>query len=200
MLIQPLNNRQEQILLLLKKLDFMTRDQIRYYFSLKSIRNANRVLKDMSDYLSVIRDGRRSIYYLNKLGREYVDCEKVRKVSSNVQHTIMRNELYLYYEYPSDWENEIKVSDGQTTVVVDAMFTKLHTTHFVEVDNLQTMAENRLKIENYKALHANGALEQQLGYFPTLVWLTTTEFRRLQLKKACEGLPVAKVFTYDEIR
>lgn len=200
MLIQPLNNRQEQILLLLKKLDFMTRDQIRYYFSLKSIRNANRVLKDMSDYLSVIRDGRRSIYYLNKLGREYVDCEKVRKVSSNVQHTIMRNELYLYYEYPSNWENEIKVSDGQTTVVVDAMFTKLHTTHFVEVDNLQTMAENRLKIENYKALHANGALEQQLGHFPTLVWLTTTEFRRLQLKKACEGLPVVKVFTYDEIR
>lgn len=200
MLSKPLNNRQEQILLLLSRFDFLTRDQLRYYFGLKSVRNANRVLNDLSDYLSVIRDGYQSIYYLNKAGREYVGCDKVRKKTSNVQHTVMRNELYLFYQYPDDWQNEIKVSDGENTVVVDAMFTQIHTTHFVEIDNTQPMAENRVKVENYKALHANGALEQQLGHFPTLVWLTTTELRRMQLKEICEGLPVVKVFTFDEIR
>ncbi|AMW99293.1 replication-relaxation family protein [Rummeliibacillus stabekisii] len=200
MLSKPLNNRQAQILLLLSRFDFLTRDQLRYYFGLKSVRNANRVLNDLSEYLSVIRDGYQSIYYLNKTGREYVGCDKIRKKTSNVQHTVMRNELYLFYQYPDDWQNEIKVSDGHNTVVVDAMFTQIHTTHFVEIDNTQPMSENRIKVDNYKALHANGALEQQLGHFPTLVWLTTTELRRMQLKEICEGLPVVKVFTFDEIR
>lgn len=177
----------------------MTRDQLRVYFGLRSIRNANRIFKELSDYLSVIRDGYQSIYYLNKIGREYVGCEKARKKTGNVEHTVMRNELFLFNQCPADWVNEIKVSDGVTTVVADAMYTHLHTKHFVEIDNLQTMRENRLKIERYKSLGM--ALEQQLGHPPALVWLTTTELRRMQIKEACEELPfVVKIFIYDEIR
>lgn len=200
MLVKQLNERQESILLLLKKFDFMTRDQLRYYFGLKSIRNTNRVLNDLSDYVSSIRDGYQSIYYLNKNGRDYVGCDKVCKKTGNVQHTIMRNEFYQFYDCPHDWKNEIKVSDGNNSVIVDAMFTKLHTTHFLEVDNLQAMQENKDKIKRYEDFYRYGALEQQLGHFPTLVWLTTTELRRMQLKELCRGLPVCKVFTYDEIK
>lgn len=80
------------------------------------------------------------------------------------------------------------------------MFTKLHTTHFLEVDNLQSMKENRSKIERYKDLCKNGSLERSLGHFPTLVWVTTTELRRMQLKEACESLPVVQVSLYDEIK
>lgn len=127
-------------------------------------------------------------------------CDKVRKKTGNVNHAVMRNEFYFYNSCPSDWKNEIKVSDGSSTVIVDAMFTKLHTTHFLEVDNLQSMKGNRAKIERYKALYNNGALQQQLGHFPTLVWLTTTELRRIQLKEACEGLSVVQVYLYDEIK
>lgn len=199
-MLKPLAEREEQILLLLKNFDYMTRDQIRFYFGLKSIRNANRVLKGMSEFLSSVRDGYQSIYYLNANGRKYVDCTKVRKKGGRVQHSIMRNEFYFYNNCPSDWENEIKVSDGQTTVIIDAMYTKLHTTHFLEVDNLQSMKENRSKIIRYKKLYKNGALEKELGHFPTLVWLTTTELRRIQLKEACDGLPVVQVFIYNEIK
>lgn len=198
--MKQLSPRQESILLLLKKFDFLTRDQLRYYFGLGQKRNANRVLRDLSDYLMNIRDGQQSIYYLSKLGREYVGCDKIRKKSSNVQHYIMRNEFYFYNSCPSDWKNEIKVSDGSSTVIVDAIYTKIHTTHFLEVDNLQSMAENRLKIKRYEELLSNGLLAEKLGHFPTLVWLTTTELRRIQLKELCGGLPVTKVFTYDEIK
>ncbi len=198
--MKQLSQRQESILLLLKKFDFLTRDQLRYYFGLGKKRNANRVLSNLSDYLMSIKDGKQSIYYLSKLGREYVGCEKVRKKSSNVQHYIMRNEFYFYNSCPSDWKNEIKVSDGDTSVIVDAMYSRIHTTHFLEVDNLQSMSENRAKVKRYEELLNNGLLAEKLSHFPTLVWVTTTELRRMQLKEACEGLPVVQVFTYDEIK
>lgn len=197
---EPLSEREEQILLLLKKFDYMTRDQLRYYFGLKSIRNTNRVLKELDYYLSSVRDGYQSIYYLNANGREYVGCDKVRKKTGRVQHSIMRNEFYFYNNCPSNWENEIKVSDGLNSVIVDAMYSKVGITHFLEVDHLQSMKENRAKIERYKALYENGALELSLNHLPTLVWVTTTELRRMQLKEACEGLPVVQVFIYDEIK
>lgn len=198
--MKVLSSRDEQILLLLKKFDYLTRDQLRFHFALKSIRNANRVMRDLSEYVSVIREGYQSIYYLNKKGREYVESDKVKKKGGRVQHSVMRNEFYQYYDCPADWKNEVKVSDGHTTIIVDAMFTKLHTTHFLEVDNLQSMKENRAKIKRYKALYEIGALEQQLGHFPTIVWLTTTELRRMQLKESCEGLPVVQVYLFDEIK
>lgn len=198
--MKQLSQRQESILLLLKKFDFLTRDQLRYYFGLGKKRNANRVLSGLSDYLMSIRDDQQSIYYLSKLGREYVGCKKIRKKSSNIQHFIMRNEFYFYNSCPSDWRNEIKVSDGKTSVIVDAMYSRIHTTHFLEVDNLQSMSENRGKIKHYEELLNNGLIIEKLGHFPTIVWLTTTELRRMQLKELCEGLPVTKVFTYEEIR
>lgn len=200
MKLKQLSQRQESILLLLKKFDFMTRDQIRYYFGLGKKRNSNRVLSNLSEYLMLIRDGQQSIYYLSKKGREYVGCEKIRKKSSNVQHYIMRNEFYFYNSCPSDWKNKIKVSDGKTSVIVDAMYSQIHTTHFLEVDNLQSMAENRSKVKRYEELLNNGLLAEKLGHYPTIVWLTTTELRRMQLEELCVGLPVTKVFTYDEIK
>ncbi|MEA0565691.1 hypothetical protein [Lysinibacillus irui] len=45
---KQLSNRDEQILLLLKKFDFMTRDQLSRYFNLGKKRNKNRVLHNLS--------------------------------------------------------------------------------------------------------------------------------------------------------
>lgn len=195
-----MSQRQEQILLLLKKYDFLTRDQINRYFKLGSIRNTNMILYNLSDYLLNIREGYQSIYYLSKLGREYVDCEKIRKKGGHVNHTIMRNEFWLYYGCPHDWKNEIKVSDGKATVIVDAMFSKSLMHHFLEIDNKQTMKENRTKIARYKELYGNGLITQKLGHFPSIVWMTTTELRRKQLSEACKGLPNTKVYTLSDIQ
>lgn len=197
MKFQQLSQRNEQILLLLKKFDFLTRDQICSYFKLGTNRNANKVLYRLSDYLTSIRIGYQSIYYLNKNGREYVDCEKVRKKGGHVQHVVMRNEIWLHFKCPKDWRNEVKISDEKTSVVADAVFTRNGFYHFLEVDNLQSMKENRAKINRYKQLL--DSLVKQFGYFPTLVWLTTTEHRRKQLESACNCLNF-KVFTISDIQ
>ena len=197
---RQLSQREESILLLLKRFDFMTRDQLRRYFRIGTIRHTNRVLEGLSDYLMRIRDGTQTIFYLNKHGRQYVNCDKVRKKGGHVQHTVMRNDLWLHYGCPGEWRSEIKVSDGKATVIVDAMFTQSLRYHFLEVDHTQTMAENRTKIKRYTELYNNGLLAKQLGHYPTVVWLTTTELRRQQLQDACKTLPIAKVFTISDIK
>lgn len=44
-----------------------------------------------------------------------------------------------------------------------------------------------------------GSLEKQLFYYPTVVWVTTTEHRRKQLEKACNGLKTI-ILTIDDIK
>lgn len=197
---KKLNNREEQILLLLKKHDFLTRDQLNRYFHLGKKRNTNRILGDLSKYLMTIREGYQSIYYLSKDGKDYVGCSKIRKKGGHVQHTIMKNEFWLFYGCPSDWKSEIKVNDGKTYVIVDAMFMKALQYHFLEVDHTQTMKENKTKIARYNALYNNGLIAEKLGHFPTVVWLTTTELRRKQLQEACRTLSKVKVYTLTDIK
>ncbi|MFJ6414992.1 replication-relaxation family protein [Terribacillus saccharophilus] len=195
--MKNLSQREENILLLLKKLDFLNRDQLIKLFSLGSVRNANRILGGMKDYLSSYREGYQTIYYLNKEGRDYVDSQKVRKKGNYADHCIARNDFYIFAGRPADWKNEIEVSDGQTTVICDAMFKSKGQGHFLEVDLQQSMAENRKKIASYKTLYERGLSIE--GKRPTLIWLTATELRRKQLTQACEGLPF-KVFTQQDIQ
>lgn len=192
-----LSQREEQILLLLKRFDFLTRDQLNQYFQFGTVRNANYVLKKLSDYLMTIREGYQTIYYLNKEGREYVECNKVRKKSSQVQHIIMRNDFWFFCGCPGDWKNEVKISNGDVSVIADAVFTRNGFYHFLEVDRTQPMKENKAKIEHYKRL--SESLVRNFNYYPTLIWLTTTNHRRTQLERLCNGLKV-KVYTIDDIK
>lgn len=175
----------------------MTRDQIGRYFNLGKKRNANRVLHNLKDFLTSHRSYYETIYYLNGLGKVYVECEKVRKKGGHMQHVIMRNETWLFYKSPHDWKNEVKISDGTTSIVADSVFSSNGFKHFLEVDNTQTIKENREKIKRYQLLFESVA--NQIGYYPTLVWITTTELRRKQLEDACRGLKF-RVYTFNEIK
>jgi len=192
-----LSQRDEQILLLLKKFDFLTRDQLNTYFNLGKVCNTNRVLRNLSECLMSIREGYQTIYYLSKIGRDYVECDKIRKKGNHVQHVIIRNQFWLFYRCPRDWKNEVKISNGKASVIADAVFTRNGFYHFLEVDNLQTMKENRTKIIRYNNLLES--LVKQYGYHPTLVWVTTTEHRRKQLERASDGIKV-KVYTIEDIK
>lgn len=192
-----LTPREEAILLLLKKFDYMTRNQLSTYFELGKVRNTNRVLGNLKEYLHSFRDGYQTIYYLSALGREYVDCDKIRKKTNQVQHIITRNQFWLFYKCPRDWRNEVKISDGQTTVIADAVFASNGFMHFLEVDRLQQMKENRKKIERYRKLM--DSLVKQFGYYPSIIWVTTTEHRKKQLEKASEGLKTI-VYLTDDIK
>ncbi|WP_251026820.1 MULTISPECIES: replication-relaxation family protein [unclassified Bacillus (in: firmicutes)] len=183
----------------MKKLDYLTRSQIQRIHNLKSDRNAQRVLKQMEEYLSVMRSGE-NIYYLNAKGRALVNCDKVRKCTGNVMHYIMRNYLYIAYGCPSTWRNEIRIiNEGKTkkdkvVCVADALFKQGDVYTVVEVDNTQTMKKNQAKIEKYRIL------KQRLAFgmiAPKFVWITTTEHRRQELMKLSEGLQT-QVFTLTD--
>ncbi len=183
----------------MKKLDYLNRDQLREIHRLGAVRNTNRILKDLSPYLSSFREEYSTIYFLNKEGREYVNSNKVRKKNSFVNHTIMRNDFYIHVGFPSEWINEMKVRDDKFTVICDAWFKKDRRFHFLEIDSIQKMKENTAKIIQYTGLYQNGALKKHLGYFPKLIWVTTTEYRRKKLRELCKNLP-CDVYTTEELR
>ncbi|PLS04010.1 hypothetical protein CVD27_12685 [Neobacillus cucumis] len=197
--MKPLNKRQEQILLSLKRLDYLDRDQLNKIHRLGTIRNTNRILQQLSSYLEKYREDYSTIFYLNKEGREYVASEKIRKKTNFVQHVIMRNQFYIYAGFPSEWKNEMELSDGEYKVICDAWFKAKGKYHILEVDYQQTMKENRNKIEKYKGLYKNKSMENKLGHVPPLIWVTTTELRKKKLAELCKGL-LYGVYTINDIK
>jgi hypothetical protein len=183
----------------LKRLDYLNRDQLSTIHRLGDVRNTNRVLKTLSPYLSSFREEYSNIYFLNKEGREYVNSNKERKKNKFVNHVIMRNDFYIYSGFPHDWKNEIKFSDDNYMVICDSLYKSKDKYHFLEVDSLQKMKGNREKIMQYKGLFANKTIHEHFGYFPKLVWLTTSIFRKKQLIELCKGLPYA-VYTTTDIK
>lgn len=182
----------------MKKLDYLTRSQLQTLHGLKSEHNARRVLRQMEQYFSVRREGE-YIYYLNANGRALVGCDKVRKGTGNVLHYVMRNSLYIAYGMPATWRNEIRIKNGSNkkdtiNIVADAMFQREKRWHIVEVDNLQTMAKNRTKVEKYRILIGRGAFGEKP---PALIWITKTAHRKKQLQALCEGIDT-QVFTVSD--
>jgi hypothetical protein len=184
--------KQEQILLSLKKLDYLNRSQIQRLHNLGSVSNANRFLKGMNDYLAYFRDGE-NIYYLNKEGRNRIDCQRIRKKTTNARHFLMRNDLYIEVGRPSSWKNEMKLSIPDTDIVIicDALYKVGNRYHFVEVDNTQKMTKNKHKVKEYRKL----AKETDF----TLIWVTTTEYRKKRLETISEGLN-SKVYLWNDLK
>jgi Replication-relaxation len=184
----------ENILLSLKKLSYLSRSQIQALHDLGGERNAQKILKSMSEYLNSFREGE-TVYYLSKEGRERIGASRVNKKTTTAQHYIMRNTLYIGYQSPETWKNEIRFSvEGIATVICDATFTHGEQRYIIEVDYTQKMNVNKAKIQKYKKLIDAGVFE---NVPPKFVWITTTEYRRKQLQKLSKDLDV-QVFTISE--
>lgn len=178
----------------------MSRLHIQRLHRLGSTRNAQKVLKQMEDYLHCFREGYDTVYYLSKLGRDMIGSAKQVKRSLQTKHTLMRNDFFFHIGCPSYWRNEQKITAGEKiTLVPDATFMKNQRYHFLEIDNTQTMTENRHKIERYKEFHATGLFQQQYRYFPLLHIVTINRSRMKRFNEMCEGLP-AQVYLYDDIK
>src|SRR5690625_7884408 len=108
-------------------------------------------MKQLNHYTNNIYEWQK-IYYFNIKGREVVSSEKVRKKITNVDHYLMRNDLYIELGCPGTWKNEIKIisrsKKGDVTVVSDAHFTNSNRHSIVEIDNYQKMNKNRVKNDN----------------------------------------------------
>ncbi|MDY0394810.1 replication-relaxation family protein [Virgibacillus halophilus] len=178
-----LSERQEQILLSLKRFDYLTVKQLQQLHDLKGNRNAYRVMKQLEPYLHTFKDDGVNIYYLNKKGREAVACDKERKKLTTARHYIMRNNLYIHLDQPANWENEVKITLDPISVIADAHFiTNRH--YLVEIDHVQKMKANEKKIEKYRRLIERNAFKGM----PGVIWVTTTPYRRDRLMELCEGL------------
>lgn len=180
----------------LKKLDYLTIKQLQKLHDLKSGRNAYRVMKQLEPYLNSFYEGQ-NIYYLNSNGREVVSSDKVRKKITNVNHYLIRNDLYIALGCPSTWRNEIKIisrsKKGDMTVVSDAHFIIDKKHYIVEIDNMQKMNKNRAKIDKYRRLIERNSF----GSMPKLIWVTTTTYRQKKLLELCDGLDIKVYLNTD---
>lgn len=184
--------RTEHILSTLDNLDFLTRSQLQQLHDLGGDRNANRILRDLSPYLLDFRNGLEKVYYLNQEGLAFVNSKKVRHKNQNVDHTLLRNQFYIYSRCPSTWRNEVTVTLGSLTIKPDALFNDGLRDVFVEVDIKQTMKDNADKIARYKKLRE---LTKQAFM---LTFVTDLESRRRKLKQLCQGLDY-QIITANEI-
>lgn len=82
---------------------------------------------------------------------------------------------------------------GIVSIIADALFTDNGRYHIVEVDYEQKMSANRIKMQKYRKLMECNVFEKK----PKFIWYTTTEYRRKQLQKLCEGLD-CNIFTVTD--
>lgn len=179
----------------MKKLGFLSRSQIQKLHRLGGERNANRVLKEMSEYLCSFRQNE-NIYYLSKEGRERVGCERALKKTLQANHYLMRNDLYIACGCPSNWKAEVKLEiPAVVNVIADALFVRDGIYYIIEIDHIQKMSVNREKVKKYRKFLKLNVFKRP----PVFLWMTTTEYRRRELMKLCDGMN-AKVYLKTDFK
>ena len=176
----------------MKKFDYLTQAQIQSIHDIKGDRNANRILNDMSHYLCSFKNGLEKVYYLNKNGRELVSHDIIRKKTPNIEHFLIRNQLWIHMRRPPEWQNEVRVKAGDVSIICDAKTVQNQIPVFVEVDISQPMQINKQKIQKYKQLQK----ETNQPFY--VIWVTKMDSRRKRLSELSQGLP-GYIYTFEEI-
>lgn len=187
---------------------------------MKNYRYACYVISKFKHYLNTTYFQKEKVFYLNKEGRNLIGSDNEITKASQIEHNLLRNESYIHFDFPLDWQlekslsykldkpsvpgnNNIEVkADGRIEVktqgfeikrvVSDAYFSRNGYEHFIEIDNTRDMKDNKKKIEQYQKGLKN---MQKLEIF------TTTNNRKEKFQKWCsEAKIAANVYTYEEIK
>ncbi|MDP4087115.1 MAG: hypothetical protein Q8934_21365 [Bacillota bacterium] len=155
---------------------------------------------------------REKVIYLNKKGREMIASDREITVNQQTLHSLMRNEVYIYFNCPQDWKieytiesnvnasNDIQINSLGLTLStkkklnVDAVFKRNGYLHLIEVDNERKMIDNFKKIESYKEI-----LPGYKNETPILYFFTKTESRKRKLEEKLKGIR-HEVLTFEEIK
>ncbi len=170
----------------MESLTYSTREQLQAIEQLGGERNARRILLEMEQkkLINSVRYDKK-IYYLSNKGSDRIGKGGVNLKRSWIQHTLMRNDLFILLEQPSDWKKEFPVKrNGETYLIPDAMFKQHEIYHFVEIDNTQTMKTNLEKIKKYKDLFKD--IEKQFKHKPVLIWYSLSPIRKEKLRDVCK--------------
>ncbi|WP_049662426.1 replication-relaxation family protein [Bacillus sp. FJAT-27231] len=167
---------------------FATREQLQEIHPLGQKRNALKVLQSMSQWLHTRRHPERdcaNVYYLNKEGRQMIGCELERKYTSEVEHYLMRNDVFIHFNCPDDFETEVELvfqlHGVEKVVHPDAHFSHGDKFCLLEVDRTQSMVENKKKLVRYAELIP--VFKEQFAYPPTIIFYTLTESRKERLQQ-----------------
>ncbi|MFD0769291.1 replication-relaxation family protein [Bacillus sp. CGMCC 1.60114] len=176
--------RHIEILSSLSKLEFATRRQLQAIHALGSIRNANRVLKDLRQYCHVTSYNREYVYYLNKKGLALLGLDpNQRKKKHQLEHIILRNEAWMWLDFP-DWKIEqviqFRYQNEEKTIVPDAYYVKDQVPYFVEIDRLQHMKVNEEKIQYYGLI--TKIYRKQNNIVPNVLFFTISDYREKKLE------------------
>lgn len=181
---------------------------------LKSYRNACRVVRQLRPFIHETFYEKEKVVYLNKEGRELIGSTREVKKNMLMEHTLLCNEAYLYFQCPLDWKTEHVIEtkepvsalgiqfqglslSNKKKVVSDAVFARNGYLHLIEIDNKRSMIDNRKKIENY----AGVLPELKKNHVPSLYIFTTTNERKKKFDKWMKERNIkGEVKTFEEIR
>ena len=166
----------------LADLTYATSEQINEIERLGSDRNARRILFEMErDKLIESIRRERKVYFIAHKGGQLIGKDNPRLKRSQIDHAIMRNDLYTQLGCPADWRNEVPIKiNGKNLLVADAVFTNNGRFYFIEIDNKTSMQTNNAKIRRYAEIIRN------LNRPATLVWYALIESRKKKLRESCE--------------
>ncbi|WP_324648355.1 replication-relaxation family protein [Bacillus paranthracis] len=198
-------NRQMTILTSIRKLKFATRRHLMAVHDMGGIRNANRILKDLSPYVNNTVYQKEYVYYLNKKGRELFDDTEKIVPNSRLAHSLMRNEAWLYLFCPDDWQIETpiryKIDDKKQTIIPDVKFRDEEgILNAVEIDRTQMMYINSEKMKRYGEF-TTYYKDKYKGKIPIVHFFTVTEYRQKTLEQfAIKNGVYVKVYVVPEFQ
>ncbi|HEF1855860.1 TPA: replication-relaxation family protein [Bacillus cereus] len=196
-------NRQMAILATIRKLRFATRRHLMSVHEMGGIRNANRIMKDLSSYTSKVTHNKEYVYYLNQSGHKLFGEGKVVH-HSRVAHAILRNEAWLYLYCPDDWQIETEIryikDNKKKKIVPDVKFRDEDSIlHAVEIDRTQKIVVNEEKLKCYEEL-TKIYKQKYNGKVPVIHFFTITKYREQKLEQLAAKYDVfVKVYVIQEI-
>ncbi|MDA2415609.1 replication-relaxation family protein [Bacillus cereus] len=196
-------NRQMAILATIRKLQFATRRHLMSVHEMGGIRNANRIMKDLSSYTSKITHNKEYVYYLNQSGHKLFGEGKVVH-HSRVAHAILRNEAWLHLFCPDDWQIETEIryikDDQKKKIIPDVKFRDDDKIlHAVEIDRTQKMVVNEDKLKCYEEF-TKIYKQKYNGKVPVIHFFTITKYREKRLEQLAAKYDVfVKVYVIQEI-
>jgi hypothetical protein len=212
-MLSSTQNRVENLLTTIDRLGIVKIKHLQEIHQL-SYRNACRIIStQLRPYIHETYFNKEKVIYLNKKGREMIASEKEEiKVSDKTIHSLLRNEVYIHFQCPYDWEIEHTLSaaveapssfgisfqglslSNKKTVICDAVFKRNGYFYLIEVDNTQDMKVNKKKIEKYREV-----LPTYKAETPFLYFFTQTEARKKKLEEWLKGIR-SKVLLYKELK
>ncbi|WP_459503098.1 replication-relaxation family protein [Bacillus sp. C1] len=195
-------NRHMAILATIRKLQFATRRHLMCVHDMGGIRNANRIMKDLSPYTSKVIHNKEYVYYLNQLGHKLFGEGKVVH-HGKVAHAILRNEAWLHLYCPEEWQVETEIryikDNKKKKIIPDVKFRDDdRILHAVEIDRTQKMIVNDEKLKCYEEF-TKIYKQKYNGKVPVIHFFTITKYREKRLEQLAAKYDVfMKVYLFQE--